>query len=64
MDWRPAMTKTGDGQGLLLTYNKGVYSFFCENATNCYWKSKPYSLEIERPFHVMFRVPASLVDEC
>ena len=58
------MTQAVDGKGLLLTHEKEIYYFHCENLTTCYWVKKNYELKIARDDHIMLRVPASLVDGC
>ena len=58
------MTPTGDGRGLLMTYEKSIQSFLCKSQTNCYWAKEEIELEISRRYHVMLTVPASLVDNC
>jgi len=64
----PQMSQIGDGSELLMTYEKGVYSFHCddlgpEGTTQCYWSSG-IDLKVERQYHVMMTVPSSIVEEC
>lgn len=58
------MTTTGNGKGLMMTYLHKVYSFHCDTPSTCYWIEEEAKLKIERRDHLMFTVPASLVDSC
>ena len=58
------MTATGDGKGLKMTYEKGVYKFHCKSQENCYWQTEEYQLQINREAHMMMTVPSSLVGNC
>ena len=58
------MTPMADGKGLLMTYEKGVYSFQCTSANDCYWTKKDYELQIYRRSHLFLTVPSSLVEDC
>ena len=49
----PRISPTGDKNGLILTYEKGVYSFHCDTPSQCYWRTEPYNLEIKRKTHMM-----------
>lgn len=58
------MTPTGDGKSLVMTYQRGIYSFHCKSRTNCYWNTTEYELEISREAHIMMTIPSSLVENC
>ena len=60
----PKMTPTGDGSGMIMTYEDKIYSFKCESQTNCYWNTEKTSLEISRERHIMLTIPSSLVENC
>ena len=60
----PRISPTGDKNGLLLTYEKGVYSFHCDTPSQCYWRTEPNNLKIERTVHLMMTVPSSLLEQC
>ena len=62
--FRPRMTPTADGKGLLMTYEKGVYGFHCTSANDCHWTKKNYELQISREQHLFLTVPSSLVEDC
>ena len=64
MYFGPRISPTGDKNGLLLTYEKGVYSFHCDTPSQCYWRTEPYNLEISRRFHISLTVSSSLLDQC
>ena len=58
------MSQTRDEKGLIMTYEKGVYFFHCDSATQCYWKKKKFTLKINRVRHIMLTVPSTLVEKC
>ena len=58
------MSPTTNRKGLIMTYEKTVYSFHCENKKICYWSTEDYELKISRHNHVMMTVPSSLVSNC
>jgi len=64
MDEGPRMTHTNNKKGLLMTYERGIYSFQCRSSNDCYWKKESYELETVRRYHVMIMVPSSLVENC
>ena len=65
MDYGPRMAPTGDGKQLIMTYEKGVYSFHCDTPNQCYWNTENHELQIERDNgHIMMTVPTSLVENC
>ena len=64
MDYGPRMAPTGDGKQLIMTYEKGVYSFHCDTPNQCYWNTEIHELGISRYGHVMMTVPTSLVENC
>ena len=60
----PRMTTTENKNQLLMTYEKGIYSFHCRSSDDCYWERKTNELQISRGSHVMVKVPASMVEKC
>merc|ERR1719221_1462486 len=58
------MTTSGNGKGLLMTYEDKIYSFDCDSPTTCFWTEEETKLKIRRHTHLMFTVPTSLVEEC
>ena len=64
MEYGPRMTTTKNKNQLLMTYEKGIYSFNCRSSDDCYWEKKDFELKTSRSFHVMMEVPASLVENC
>lgn len=64
----PQMSQIGDGNELLMTYEKQIYSFHCddsgpESSTQCFWSNND-QLQVERQYHVMMTVPSSIVEDC
>merc|ERR1711971_1390193 len=64
MNQGPRMTHTTNKKGLLMTYERGIYSFDCRSSNDCYWTKESYELETSRRAHVMIMVPPSLVENC
>ena len=64
MEHGPRMTTTADRKGLLMSYRRSLYSFSCQSMSRCSWDTSKIELKISREFHVMMRVPASLVQNC
>lgn len=60
----PRMTTTGDGNGLLMSYKKKVYSFHCTSPNNCFWQEEKYELQISRNRHLFLTVPSAVIEEC
>ena len=61
---QPRMTSIDGDKGLLMTFDKGVYSFQCITRTQCFWNTEEYELNINRDFgHIMMLVPTSLIGE-
>ena len=60
----PQITNTQNETELLMTYEKGIYSFQCRSSNDCYWEKKSYELKMSREYHVMVKVRASLVKNC
>jgi hypothetical protein len=58
------ITTTADGQGLLMTFKKGVYGFECTSANDCFWTKKDFELQVPRQNHIFLTVPSSLVEHC
>merc|ERR1712066_985156 len=61
---QPRMASTGDGKQLIMTYEKGVYSFHCDTSNQCYWNTVNHELGISRQEHIMMTIPTSLVEHC
>ena len=60
----PKMATTSQGDGLIITYEKDVYTFKCESQTSCMWSKEPYSLQISKTYDVMLPVLAPFLDNC
>ena len=60
----PRMTTTGKGDGLIMTYNKGIYRFKCVSSESCFFEKYGDDLKIYRDRHILLTVPASLVEDC
>lgn len=58
------MSTTSLGDGLLMTYEKGIYSFKCTSENSCSWTTEPKKLAISRQRHVMLTVPSALMKSC
>ena len=58
------MTTTNDKNQLLMTHGKEIYSFNCRSSDDCYWEKKTNELSVSRLWHVMMKVPASMVENC
>ena len=58
------MTTTATGDGLLMTYEKGMYRFKCTSSNSCFFEKYDNELEISREWHILLSVPASLVEDC
>ena len=62
--WGNRMTSTEDGRGLIMTHNKKIYKFNCASANDCYFVEDVNELQISRRYHILLKVPASLVNDC
>merc|ERR1712083_350876 len=58
------ITTTGSGDGLIMTHNKAIYKFKCENENSCYFEKDDKELKIERRHHVFLTVPSSVMENC
>ena len=58
------MATTSQGDGLIMTHRKDVYTFKCQSQINCNWSKEPYSLKISRNTHEMLAVPTSFLENC
>ena len=58
------MATTSQGDGLIMSYEKDVYTFKCESEISCKWSKEPYSLQIARIYHAMLPVPMSFLENC
>ena len=58
------MSTTAQGDGLIMTYGKGVYSFKCTSEINCKWSKESFNLQISRQDHAMLPVPMSFLEKC
>ena len=64
MPYGPKVATTSQGDGLIMTYLKDVYSFNCTSETSCKWSKEPYSLQISRTAHEMLPVSTSFLENC
>merc|ERR1739848_287504 len=48
MDGRPRVSTTSSGDGLIMTYKKGIYTFKCTSENSCGWTKEPQELQIGR----------------
>ena len=62
--YEPRMTTTGKGDGLIMTYNKGIYRFKCVSSESCFFEKDDVDLKIERREHILLSVPKSLMEDC
>ena len=60
----PRITATRKGDGLIMTYERGIYKFRCDSANSCYFAKERNELQIERSYHVLLTVPTSLIKNC
>ena len=60
----PSMTTTATGDGLIMTYMKGIYRFTCVSRKKCFFEKDKTKLQIWRKKHNLLTVPASLVEDC
>ena len=58
------LASKGDGKGLLMSYQKGLYSFHCKSKSSCYWTKEDFELRTNRRSHIMMTIPSFLVDGC
>ena len=58
------MSTTAQGDGLIMTYGKGVYSFKCTSEISCKWSKESFNLQISRQDHAMLPVPMSFLENC
>ena len=58
------MSTTAQGDGLIMTYGKGVYSFKCTSEIKCKWSKESFDLQISRQDHAMLPVPMSFLENC
>ena len=64
MSTGPKMTKTAQGDGLIIMFNKGIYRFKCVSSESCFFEKDDNELKIRRAEHILLSVPASLVEDC
>ena len=64
MKFGPRMSTTSSGDGLIMTYDKGIYTFKCTSENSCSWTKEPQELQISRSGHVMLTVPSALMKSC
>ena len=64
MRYGSRMTTTATGDGLLMTYEKGMYRFKCTSSDSCFFEKYDNELEISREWHILLSVPATLVEDC
>jgi len=60
----PRITATGKGDGLIMTYDRGIYKFRCDSANSCYFEKEDDELQIERRDPILLTVPTSFVENC
>ena len=60
----PKMAVTSQGDGLIMTYRKDVYTFKCESETSCKWSKEPYDLQIPRVCHELYPVSTTFLENC
>ena len=59
------MVTNSHGDGLIMTYKKGVYALKCTSETRCMWSKEPiYSLQIPRAGHEMLPVSTPFLENC
>jgi hypothetical protein len=58
------MVTTSQGDGLIMTYKRGVYTFKCTSIAKCKWSKEPYDLKIPRAGHEMLPVSTSFLENC
>ena len=58
------MVTNSHGDGLIITYKKGVYALKCTSETRCMWSKEPYSLQIPRAGHEMLPVSTPFLENC
>jgi len=58
------MTTTKNKNQLIMTEGKRIYSFNCRSSDDCYWEKKTNELSVSRQWHVLMKVPASMVENC
>ena len=58
------MATTSQGDGLIMTFDKEVYTFKCTSETDCKWSKEPYSLQISRRAHEMLPGSTSFLENC
>ena len=58
------MATSSQGDGLIMTVEREVYTFKCKSETSCKWSWEPYSLKISRILHAMLPVSNSFLDNC
>ena len=64
MRYGSRMTTTATGDGLIMTYKKGIYRFKCVSSDSCFFEKDDDELQIDRYLHILITVPSSLVDDC
>ena len=58
------IARTGTGDGLIMTDEKEIYKFKCDNEFTCYFEKEDRELKIERSFHIFLTVPSALMEDC
>ena len=64
MRYGSRMTTTATGDGLIMTYNKGIFRFKCVSSDSCFFEKDDNELQVKRNNHVLLTVPSSLVEDC
>ena len=55
---------TANRNGLLMSYDKRIYSFNCSSSEDCYWVEKIYNMKIPRASHIFMSVSSTLLGLC
>ena len=58
------MATSSQGDGLIMTVEREVYTFKCKSETSCKWSQQHYLLQISRMDHVMLPVSTSFLENC
>ena len=60
MGWGPRMSPTANGDNVILTYKRSIYTLKI-NGSKYEWEKLPNKLSIDRQTHVQALVPASTI---
>ena len=62
--WGVRMATTSQGDGLIMTFEKDVYTFKSESENSFKWSKEPFNLLVARMDHAMLPVPTSFLEHC